>query len=445
MARQLGGEGEERAPAREGPPGREGVVAEAELQAGRGVDDGEALGEDLDLGDAREELGILGAQAREEPAPRTDALLGRRGARRVEDDEAGRARRPPAYGREPEAVLVDGPELVPPPRERHRRPGLDLDGDACRGRRGAPRRAPPTGATRGSRSRRRGRRRGAGVRSRDPRVPRPRCGAARGRRSGRRAGRGSAGAGGRRAQAAAALPPSEDDEERAPRTSPARRLAAARRARRPDRAGAVEGAAHAGSPAARSSSPRRLTSPAPIVTRRSPSFRSASRRGTTSARTSRSTTLRWPRVRAASETRRDGDARDRRLARRVDGEDVDGVGREEGRAEAGRLVPRPREEVRLEEDDEAPLRVRLPRGAERRRDLRRVVGVVVDDEDAVPLALPLEAAGDAGEASRAPSRTPRTGRRARARRRSPRARSSRCGAPGARPRRGRAPRRPRRP
>ena len=99
--------------------------------------------------------------------------------------------------------------------------------------------------------------------------------------------------------------------------------------------------------------------------------------------------------RVGDEARRD--ARDRRLARRVDGEDVDDVGREEGRAEAGRLVARPREEVRLEEDDEAPLRVRLPRGAERRRDLRRVVGVVVDDEDAVPLALPLEAAGDARE------------------------------------------------
>jgi hypothetical protein len=91
------------------------------------------------------------------------------------------------------------------------------------------------------------------------------------------------------------------------------------------------------------------------------------------------------------------DPGDRRLARGIDRQDVDDVGREESRAEAVGLVARPGEEVRLEEDDEPPLRVRLPGGAERGGDLRGVVGVVVDDEDPAPLPLPLEAAHDARE------------------------------------------------
>ena len=60
-------------------------------------------------------------------------------------------------------------------------------------------------------------------------------------------------------------------------------------------------------------------------------------------------------------------------------------------------VARPRVEVRLEEDGDAAVGEALPRGRERRRDLRRVVGVVVDDGDAARDALEFHAPLDAGE------------------------------------------------
>ena len=225
MARQLGREGEERAPAGEGPAGREGVVAEAELQAGRGVDDGEALGEDLHLGDAREQLGILGAQAREEPGAADDPLLGRRGARRVEDDEAGRAGaagvRPRARGRPGRRSRARPPAARAPP-ARGARPARRW----CRGRRGARRPAPPTGATRGSAiaASRSTERSGRPIQGSESASTSLRCGSGTPVRTTRRTRK--RGCRWTVAQAAAALPPSRTTR-RTPRTT--RRVVSRRR------------------------------------------------------------------------------------------------------------------------------------------------------------------------------------------------------------------------
>src|ERR1035437_5285351 len=53
--------------------------------------------------------------------------------------------------------------------------------------------------------------------------------------------------------------------------------------------------------------------------------------------------------------------------------------------------------MRLEERDDAAVRVRLAGGRERRRDFGRVVRVVIDDDDAGALPLLLEAPDDAFE------------------------------------------------
>ena len=53
--------------------------------------------------------------------------------------------------------------------------------------------------------------------------------------------------------------------------------------------------------------------------------------------------------------------------------------------------------MRLEERDDAALRIAAARGVERGADLRRMMRVVVDDERAVVVAENLEAAVDAEE------------------------------------------------
>ena len=119
----------------------------------------------------------------------------------------------------------------------------------------------------------------------------------------------------------------------------------------------------------------------------------------------------------------------RRLARAVDGRHEEDVRVQEHRPEVRREVLRAGVEMRLEERDDAPVRVRLAGGRERRGDLRRVVRVVVDHDDAARLAFLLESPDHAREflerAGGDPERNrqlARDGERARAR-------SSRCGGP----------------
>src|SRR5262245_13054521 len=99
------------------------------------------------------------------------------------------------------------------------------------------------------------------------------------------------------------------------------------------------------------------------------------------------------------------DTGDRRLARGVDVRHDDGVRVPEGAVELGREGVRARVAVRLEDDDEAPSQP-LARGPEGRLDLRRVMAVVVDHEDAAALAADLEASVDACEPGERP-RDPR--------------------------------------
>ncbi len=89
-------------------------------------------------------------------------------------------------------------------------------------------------------------------------------------------------------------------------------------------------------------------------------------------------------------------ARDRLLARRVDGRHDDGVGVVEAGAEGLEQGVQPGVAMRLHHRDHLALG-RLAGGLEHRRDLDRVVAVVVDHRDAVPLAGLGEAPLDAAE------------------------------------------------
>src|SRR6185369_5661132 len=96
------------------------------------------------------------------------------------------------------------------------------------------------------------------------------------------------------------------------------------------------------------------------------------------------------------------DAGQRRLPRGVHVEHEVDVGAVQRLAELAREVAGPRVQMRLEQRDEPPLRVDLTRGGEGGADLRRMVGVVVHDEDPVALALALEAADDPRERAERP-------------------------------------------
>ncbi len=87
--------------------------------------------------------------------------------------------------------------------------------------------------------------------------------------------------------------------------------------------------------------------------------------------------------------RLDRDARDRLLARGVDVGQHDLVGVLQRRPECLHQLLRARVAVRLEGDDEPPAE-RGARGGEHRRDLGRVMAVVVHHEHAARLAVPLE-------------------------------------------------------
>src|SRR5215471_7528926 len=60
-------------------------------------------------------------------------------------------------------------------------------------------------------------------------------------------------------------------------------------------------------------------------------------------------------------------------------------------------VPRAREEVRLKQSDQTAPRIDLPRRSERGRDFRRMVSVVIHDEDPASLPLRFEPSDHAGE------------------------------------------------
>src|SRR5215470_8751916 len=90
------------------------------------------------------------------------------------------------------------------------------------------------------------------------------------------------------------------------------------------------------------------------------------------------------------------DPGDRRLARRIDVGHEQHVGVVERRQKLVVEVERPGVAVRLEHDH-AAAREALAGGRQRRPDLRRVMAVVVDQQDAGHLALDLEASLDPGE------------------------------------------------
>ena len=84
------------------------------------------------------------------------------------------------------------------------------------------------------------------------------------------------------------------------------------------------------------------------------------------------------------------------LAGRIDRRDENGVGAVEGRAEGIEQITKPREAVRLDDGDH-PLVGRRTRRGEHRRDLHRVMPVVVEDLHAVPGTGAGEAPPHAGE------------------------------------------------
>ena len=104
-----------------------------------------------------------------------------------------------------------------------------------------------------------------------------------------------------------------------------------------------------------------------------------------------------------------GDAVDRLLARRVDRRDDRHVGDAQRLAELAREVARAREEMRLEERDDATVGIAAARGVERRADLGRMMRVVVDDDRAEVVAEDLEAAVDAEELRQRGARSSRPG------------------------------------
>ena len=205
-------------------------------------------------------------------------------------------------------------------------------------------------------------------------CPTPRSAGARSA-SPRRTGRG-------RTPAASPRAPSSDDAQRAPGCRVFRGDACAPRRRK----GASSiGPRHV----CRYSSPNRTTSPAPRVRRRSPGRRVRSRQLNNSFLIRDIDHARVPglagglghelaRSRPGSGFSREGRRPSRRRRPRRAERAPNSVGE----------VARPREEVRLEEGHEPAVGIDLARRGQRGRELRRMVRVVVDDEDA--RALPLQ-------------------------------------------------------
>ena len=137
--------------------------------------------------------------------------------------------------------------------------------------------------------------------------------------------------------------------------------------------------------------------------------------------------------RSASTTSLPSTPAHRLLARAVDLGHAGRVGRRQRGAELVREVAGAGVEVRLEEHEHAARRA-LARRGDGRLDLRRMMGVVVDDRDAVLLADELEAAARRRGSVRAPARR-RRARRPRARvRRAPSRHCAGCAHPAARAR-----------
>src|SRR5262249_53774964 len=90
-------------------------------------------------------------------------------------------------------------------------------------------------------------------------------------------------------------------------------------------------------------------------------------------------------------------ARDGSLARGIHVGDEGDIA---GRQRAAKLLSEvacTRVEMRLKECGEPSIRIHLPCGSERRRNLSGMVSIVVDDEDAVALTLRLESTDHAGK------------------------------------------------
>ena len=184
-------------------------------------------------------------------------------------------------------------------------------------------------------------------------------------------------------------------------------------------------------PARGSARAQRRRSPAPSTSSTSPGSARRARYSSRILDATASTRRAGPRSESASTTSLPVTAAIGLLAGEVDVGDDDVVGRGERRGELACEVARPRDEVRLEEHPQPPARERLAGGGDRRRDLGRVVGVVVDDRHA-PDPRDLEAAAGAREATerrrsvRARRRRPARARPAR------RPRSGGCARPAAR-------------
>ena len=174
-------------------------------------------------------------------------------------------------------------------------------------------------------------------------------------------------------------------------------------------------------------------SPAPIVTRTSPS-RSRGARARSARlgvdeppdRAARGAVGGRPRDREAADA---FERPHRPLAGRIDVEHADLVRGRQGRAEALGESLGARVQMRLEDRDQ-PARPELAKRLERRGHLGRVVGVVVVDRRAVPVSLELEAAQDPGEGGERARRRLELEARQLQRRPERRARSAGCGDPG---------------
>ncbi len=297
-----------------------------------------------------------------------------------------------------------------------RAPGEHGQGDAAAGR--ARRRSSPTSTApisiarparrstrrcRGSRRRRRagssrGRRRAPGARGRGgPRRPRRRSSIERGRDEQRR--RPADPVGGQRAERLVA--PGTRPERSAATSTPSASVERARRRPASDRRAARRASTSSGSVA---------MSPQPIEMHTSPVPTSPARNDTRSSRRgSHSDARPGVGVEHGVDDQLPGDAGDRRRARRVDVGEHHDVGADEGVGVLGPHLGDAVVAVGLEGDDHpAPAVAAVAGGGEDGGDLRRQVGVVVDERGAAVDAADVEAPGDAAEAGRAPRGRPRT-------------------------------------
>ena len=198
-------------------------------------------------------------------------------------------------------------------------------------------------------------------------------------------------------------------------------------------AGELQGLGHHHVPAA-SKGETCPIDPAPIVSTTSPSRAMARIASGTSATSSTNTGSTWPRDTQRARQRASVGGDDRRLAGGIDLREEQRVDRRQHADEILEQVARARVAMRLEGEHQPSSGKASARRGERRRHLRRMMAVVVDQRERPPpcerdVAEALEAAPDTLEFGERAWRSPRRRRPPRVRRRSPPARCARCARP----------------